>query len=209
MSSSSSRLSPTLSTPLAVGRALQGPWWRVLLALVPSRELFAWARKQRTYRAAWDSCPRADFLLEIASRLAVPGSREHRSVVHGACACARLVLPLVTEGGDIARVTLDTAEHWVRGAAVPDAVAGVVMSAWDTSDRLWGTTPLDATWWAFESAAEAAHSVVDDEKPAEAAPVAAMCARRALAEARSDVSEQRLADVVRSIVPRPPLFDAA
>ena len=61
--------------------------------------------------AAWQQCPRGDWMLWVAGRLAIPRAK----LVLCACACARQALVHVRTGEDRPRIAIETAESWARG----------------------------------------------------------------------------------------------
>lgn len=191
--------------PVALPAARPLPWWEALRPHRPSVELFTWAATQPSYEEAWEACTRADYLLEIAARSAERGTAEHRQAVLGACAVARVVLPLAPRGESRPRLVLETAERWCAGIVHPNAVAGAVSIAEDAIRDAERIDPRNPRWRALESAAEAAYSIVETGPVSEGPPLAAMLARMALTAEPSLASELELADLVRRTLRRPVL----
>lgn len=88
---------------------------QLLTKLGACSEAIAWAESlgpdHLADEAAWQQCPRGDWMLWVAGRLAIPRA----TLVLGACACARQALVHVKTGEDRPRLAIETAESWARG----------------------------------------------------------------------------------------------
>jgi hypothetical protein len=114
------------------------------------------------WRAMWSGCPRGDWLLAIAERLAV----DHVALVRAAIGCAELALDYVV--GDEARTVLDAARRWTDGKASVDEVARVTAQLEEASKR-----PADPSCEAGMRAAVAVGLGVSDRAVLPTAPAAA------------------------------------
>ena len=87
----------------------------LLRRLNACEDAVAWARG-KTFREAWLTCERGDWMFWLAARAGV----DLKTVVLAACACARLSLKYVKVGEDRPRIAIETAERWARGEATSD-----------------------------------------------------------------------------------------
>ena len=71
-------------------------------------EAVRWVGRRRSWRRAWEQCPRGDWLQWYARRAGTDG----RDVVRADAACARLVLHLVSEGEGRPLRAVEAAEAW-------------------------------------------------------------------------------------------------
>ena len=77
--------------------------------------------KFRTLSAAWEVCPRGDWLLWYAGKMSGPPESEGRKkLVLAACECARLALPHAKSPAALA--CIEAAEKWARGEATIEQV---------------------------------------------------------------------------------------
>ncbi|MEM9188314.1 MAG: hypothetical protein AAGF12_04020 [Myxococcota bacterium] len=86
---------------------------RTLEVLALDPVLVDWARHQPDLRQAWERCDRGDWLLQIATRVAVP----RRLVVQAAVDCAGMSLGRIPREEFRPRRALHLASAWVRGEA--------------------------------------------------------------------------------------------
>lgn len=111
-----------------------------------------WARDYPTAQAAWDACPRGDWMLWWAARRGV----RRRDLVLAACACARLALPYAQ--GDEAELAIATAEQWAHGdvSVTLDDVRSASAAAADAADAAYFAFAAASAAYAAASAAFAA-----------------------------------------------------
>jgi hypothetical protein len=85
-----------------------------------SNELVEWAQPfAADFARLWSECPRGDWLLALAVRLAA----DRRALVLAATRCARCSLLSLTEDEARPEAALDVAEAWARGQADPARIA--------------------------------------------------------------------------------------
>lgn len=165
-----------------------------------------WAGRRRSWRAAWDACPRGDWLLWAAGR----AGADRRDLVRAAAACARLVLPMVPEGEERPRRAIEAAEAWADaepGSAVQAAAAG---AAW-AAQAAQAAARAAAAWAAAAGVASgAAWAAAGEEVGAAWATWAAEAAGEATEEAAAAM-HRRCAQAVRLCIkyPGPPGADDA
>ena len=184
-----------------------------LVKLGACAEAVEWAAKQNgTRQEIWSRCPRADWLLWLAARVASHGSPEHRQVVLAACACARTVLHLVPSGEDRPRVAIETAERWARGESgvTLEMVAAARVAAEAAAEAASGA----AAWAASGAAAvdDAASAAAVDDAASAAARAAARAAASAAARAAAwaaawEAAMKSMALIVREIIPKVPKWE--
>lgn len=148
----------------------------------------------------WDSCPRGDWLLALASRLRAPT----RLLVVAACDCARRALEGLPDDSSDARACLETIRAWAGSARPPltleelESMRGRLEAARDAAH--------DAAEAEAMLAAVAAFETIGD--PAYAASAAAFAAHACLVSAADCAMEQALrfahhegAEAVRTVLP--------
>lgn len=168
--------------------------------------------------SAWAVCPRGDWMLWLAGRMAgPPGSDSRRPLVLAACACARTALHVYEErfpGDPRPRRAIEAAEAWARGEATLDdvqvAAKGALLAACDTdaSDAHAASAAI--------AAATSAYADTDADKAASAADAAADAAYAASVADTSDSADiadraralAEMADLVREHYPAPPITEA-
>lgn len=96
----------------------------LLRKLNACEDAVTFASNYDTLQAAWDACPRGDWLLWFAGKMAGPPEGEGRLVL-AACECARQALPIFEKrypDDKRPRVCIETAEKWARGEATIEEV---------------------------------------------------------------------------------------
>jgi hypothetical protein len=184
---------------------------QILRNLGACSESLAWlaAEQHQTVAAAWDACPRGDWLLWIAARVGV----DRRILVLAACDCAEPALVHVPAGEDRPRIAIETTRPWARGEATIEevrearraayAAANAASCAADNAYADAAYAAANAANAAFAFAAAAAADAADaanaaaDAAAYAAAAAAAAAAAYAAADARR-ASRARSADLVRA-----------
>jgi hypothetical protein len=178
-------------------------WTHQLETLHACPEAVAWARDYASLDAAWSACPRGDWMLWLAGRVAGgPGSPLRRPLVRAACACARHARPYVRAGEHRPRLAIETAERWSRGEATLEEVRAAADAAADAADA------ADAAAYAAYAAYAAAHAAYAAYAAyaAHAAAYAADAAAHAADAAARTSMLSRCADLVRVHYPQPPVL---
>ena len=183
-----------------------------LVKLGACAEAVEWAAKQKgTRQEMWERCPRADWLLWLAGRVAMHGSPEHRQVVLAACACARTVLHLVPAGEEHPRVAIETAERWARGedGVTLAMVVATRAAAWEAAGAAAWDAAGAAAWAAAGAAAwAAAGAAAGDAARAAARAAAGAAAGDAAGDAAMaaawDAAMKSMALIVRKFIPKVP-----
>lgn len=140
-----------------------------IAALGACAEALRWLRAARhpDLAAAWAVCPRGDWMLWLAARVAEPGSDAHRAVVAAAADCAGAALDIAPDA-EAARHAVSTAQAWARGeATIHDCADADLACALVPYSRVDAAT-AHATEAALESTA-AAYLPRADERAAAAA----------------------------------------
>ena len=163
------------------------------LGCAPCAEAIAWLDglpAGTTPQQAWDTCPRADWMLWYAEATGV-----HRvTLTRCSCACARTALRFVPAGEDRLRIAIETAEAWCDGRATEEEVAAAGDAAGDARVAAW-----DVAWVAAWDAAWAAAGAAAWAAAGDAARAAAGAAARAAAG-------DEMAVLVRGIIPNVPVL---
>jgi hypothetical protein len=123
-----------------------------------------WAKSQQSEKLAWENCPRGDWLLWIAGKVAI----DRKLLVEAACDCAHLALRFIKKGELRPRQAIATARAWCRGKATIEqvrsayaaAAAYAAAHAYDTAahaaaDAAFAADAYDADAAAFAAAAAA------------------------------------------------------
>ncbi|MFW5925877.1 MAG: hypothetical protein ACOCV4_06900 [Myxococcota bacterium] len=148
-----------------------------LEALGAHHDLVDWSRAATDWRQLWDTCPRGDWLLAIASR----AGADHRAVVRAACDCARLALEHAPDGEPAVLEAIETAESWAaRPATDPTASGAPCEAAAEAAEAAAALASDPAAQAAMVAAAAAARSTAD---PGVAATAAASAAQAAVFDA--------------------------
>jgi hypothetical protein len=174
-----------------------------------------YAKGHETLQAAWDACPRADWMLWLMGKAAGgPRSQSRRRLVLVACACAREALPLVRKGEGRPLAAIELAERWARGergisisdlrAAADAAYAAYAYAAAAAARAAYAATAAAAATAAYAAAAYAAAAYA---AAAAAAAYAAAAAAAAATYARAQM-RARCADIVRQHQPKAPRVPA-
>jgi hypothetical protein len=177
-------------------------------------ESFTWAADYPDPRDAWDHCPRGDWLLWVAHRLARRDwllwvahrlGVSRKLVVLAACDCARTALRYVPEGEGRPRLAIETAEAWCRGEATEkearEAANAAAHAAGLAADA--AAYAANATYAANAAAHAAAHATYAAAHAANATYAAAGLATAAAtaATAAATAANRRCADLVRARIP--------
>ena len=168
-------------------------WTRKLEALGACEEAVEWAKESghKTLAAAWAECPRGDWMLWLAGRVAgKPGSDSRRPLVLAACECARLTLPRFEErhpGDKRPRIAIEVTERWARGGEGAPSLEEVRSASY-------------AAYATYAYAVYAAYATYADLYAAAAAHAAAY-------DARTETLSE-CADIVRKWYPKPPKEEA-
>ena len=175
-------------------------WQRHLRAVGACAEAVGWAQGYRTFGAAWNACPRGDWLLWWLAHTVAreQGSAGHRRLVLVACQCARVSLPHVRVGETRPLAAIDAAERWARGeeGVTAEQVRAAASAANAAAAAYAASAAADAAYTA--AAAYAAADAAYTAAAASAASAAAVAAYAADARsARTRVLAQ-CADLVRA-----------
>ena len=168
-----------------------------LQALGACSEAGAFAAGFPSLRAAWQACPRPDWLLWYAGRANV----SRRTLTLVACACARDALKHVAPGEGRPLAAIEAAEQWARREGV-------------TLEQV-RKAAANATAYAANVTANAANAANAAANAAYAAATAAASAAYAAATADDDADDaadayaydeprRRLCDIIRQTWPVPP-----
>jgi hypothetical protein len=181
-----------------------------LKALSPCADAYKFAVKCKTVRKAWDTCPRADWLLWLLARVQ-PLSR--KQAVTFACQCAMQVLPVFEKrfpDDNRPRLAIKAAQAFLvdpsdknKQAAAAEAAAWAAAAsaeAWAEAAAAAAAEPAAwAAWAAWVAAASAEAAAAAAAAAAEEAAWAAAWA----AWAASVAERKAQADILRSIIPNP------
>jgi hypothetical protein len=132
---------------------------RLLQALGACAEARGWARG-KTLSAAWTECPRAEWMLWLAGRMAdEPGWPTRQQVVLAAAACAETALPFAGHLRPVCEETLAVARGWAHGEATAEELRTAAADADAEADAAEGADAEGAdAAVAAAAAAEAAHA---------------------------------------------------
>jgi len=89
-------------------------WHKTLSALKPCEDGYRWALTHKTFREAWATCERGDWILWYMGRRCKTLA-QRKKLVLAACSCARLALKYVPEGDNRPLTAINTAERWAKG----------------------------------------------------------------------------------------------
>ncbi len=93
-------------------------WSRNLKAIGACEEAVDWAKTQPSFKEAWATCERGDWMLWLAGKQSgKDGWSTHQQVVLAACDCAELSLKYVPKGENRPRLAIETARKWANGQA--------------------------------------------------------------------------------------------
>ena len=93
------------------------PWWEELIRTYACHPSIVYVKQFATFPELWNACPRGDWLLWLAARI-VP---DRKQLVKCACACARLVLPIMGDDPEIVNV-INAGEGFARDEATIDNI---------------------------------------------------------------------------------------
>ena len=141
--------------------------------------------KQQADQAAWDACPRADWLLRILGDIGAT----RQTLVLAACACAREALPFVAKGEKRPAAAIELAVNWASGGRKGRSL-DVVGAAAIAAD-LGSASEFPAAY-----AAHAATITVIVQHPWVSSPFAAYWAARAMGGEDPSAALLRLAAIV-------------
>ncbi len=128
-------------------------WTEKLVKLGACSGAVEWCRDYKTFKQAWDTCNRLDWLLWLIYK-----KKGRKVVVRLACQYARLSLPYTTD--PVAENTIETVEAWIEGKATVQQVrkARLVARGAELAAR---TTVAEWIAWAAEEAVAAAWAAED------------------------------------------------
>jgi len=176
-------------------------WQAELSAKHACVEAVRFAEGYESFKAAWDACPRGDWLLWwISKTIAAKQGPERRRLVRVACQCARLALLYVQASETRPLRAIETAERWANGDE--SVTLAEVRAAYDAAADAAAAAASAASYAAYVAAAYAAYAA------AAAAAAAAYAAYAAAAAARSQMLA-RCAEIVRAEYPDPPTANSA
>ncbi len=89
------------------------------------RDAIDWAKAQPSFKKAWETCERGDWILWIAAKTQV----DQRLLVSAACDCAVTALKFVAKGEDRPRKAIAAARAWVKGKATLSEVGAATDAA--------------------------------------------------------------------------------
>jgi len=186
-------------------------WQAELSAKHACVEAVRFAEGYESFKAAWDACPRGDWLLWwISKTIAAKQGPERRRLVRVACQCARLALLYVQASETRPLRAIETAERWANGDE--SVTLAEVRAAYDAAaDAAAAASAASyAAYYAAYAAAAAADAAADAAVAyaAAAAAAAAAYAAYAAAAARSQMLA-RCAEIVRAEYPDPPTANSA
>jgi len=162
------------------------------------KEAIEFAEHYETPQKAWDACEDSNWMFWLLRRtLRNHTPEQHKSLVHIACECARLVLPAVKFGELRPLRAIEAAEAWLCGSskATEKVVAAAVKAAACTTDATYIATAAYCATNAAYAAARAAYACADT-----AVYYAAYAAAAAAYEADVAVSRQ-IANIIRRYFP--------
>jgi hypothetical protein len=163
----------------------------------PCAEAVKWAENYNTLQAAWDACPRGDWMGWMLDRLSAVDQKKKIKLCY---MNARLALPYTTDPH--ARHAIEVIEAWDKGEATEKDVKAAVVEA----RVVWaaGTAAETAEWaaaWAAGVIAWAASWAAREASRAAARAVARGWSVRAVTEAAELRILQECADNARKIFP--------
>ena len=184
------------------------PLGDLLRSLCACSDAVTWAMPYATLDEAWAACPRADWMLWLAGRLAGPerASAGRRALVLCACACARTALVHVRAGERRPLAAIEISERWARGeqgvtaADVRDASAAAHVYAMADTVR---AAPTHAAYAAAATAYFPYYAASHAADAAACADAASAAAYASDADARHS-HLRALANLVRQHYPQPP-----
>jgi len=173
-----------------------------------------WAKKQSTYRGAWEKCQNADWMLWLVGRV----GKDRKRLTLCACEIARTVLHHVPKGETRPLRAIKMAEAWARGkdGVTPDDVRKVSAPASAYASALFeevydADCASDAAFLAADAALSAAYAAYAAATPTYAfASAYGRAATEAAADAASAAARSdtlaTCADIVRKHYPAPPVL---
>jgi hypothetical protein len=107
-------------------------WIKKLYKLdTPCNEAVKWASQYDSLQAAWDACPRGDWMGWLLDRLEVDKKQKAKLC----CMHARLTLPYTHDPH--VQHTIEVVEAWVEGKATEQDVQAVVVEARAIEEAAW------------------------------------------------------------------------
>jgi hypothetical protein len=154
-------------------------WSERLQFYSPCIAAMEWAKSQKSAKLAWENCPRGDWLLWIAGKVAI----DRKLLVMVACDCAALAGRFVKKGELRPRKAIAMARAWCRGKATIEQVRSAydAATAYDTVAYAAAAAAFAADAAAYAAAAAAAAFAADAAAYAAAAFAAAAAAFAAAA----------------------------
>jgi len=141
--------------------------------LGPCEDAVEWLGGKTDWQAAWDTCPRGDWLLWLYSRLTKreAGDETHRTLVRIACACARTRLSGMPAGELRPLRAVELAERWAAGEDVPRRALRDAADAADVAAAYAAATATAAAHAAYAADAADAAAYITTHAAAHAAIV--------------------------------------
>lgn len=153
---------------------------------------------ERSGRAAYEECERADWLLWALGRLV-----DRQMLVLAACACARRALQHVPKGEMRPLRAIETAERWSRGEATIRAVRAA-SAASKAAAKAADIAAVDSTdvaaWAAARAAAWVADTATEDSAETAAWAAAEAPARVARASAGAAAEHKAMCRIIREMI---------
>ena len=186
--------------------AMTTDWRETLRARSACAKALTWAEGYPSFQAAWDVCPRGDWMLWWIGRATSsdPMSAARRPIVRIACQCARLALPFVRAGETRPLAAIELTERWAHGDdTVTLAEIRVYTSYAAAEAAAYAVYTASSAAYAAAAAVYASYAA----NAAAAAVYAAYAADAAYADARANALAL-CADFVRREYPCPPIAQA-
>jgi len=189
-------------------------WQAELSAKHACVEAVRFAEGYESFKAAWDACPRGDWLLWwISKTIAAKQGPERRRLVRVACQCARLALPYVEAGETRPLRAIEIAERWANGdeSVTLAEVRAAYDAAADAAAAAASYASYAAYYAAYAAAADAAAASYAAAAAADAAAADAAARSQMLAAAAAARSQMlaRCVEIVRAEYPDPPTANSA
>ena len=161
----------------------------------PCQEAMEYRATHDSFEQAWQSCPRGDWMLWLASRLGV----DKRTLTLAKALCAKTVIHLMTDERSCKAV--EVAEAYGRGVATDDELrSAYAASAYAASADAAAASAAYAYAYAAAASAAYAAAAAADAYAAAAYDAAADGARKQNQKATADICREVLTDAVMSLI---------
>ena len=165
-------------------------WTGKLKKMDACQEAIDWAKQYPNLQAAWDNCPRADWMLWLAAHQGLTLDR-HCAMVRAVCQMVRRQLHHVSPAESEPLRAIEAAEKWAANPTTANANA-----AWEVAPAAeWATTRARAAWAADAAwAAAKAAAWAEADAAREVAEWARVATEKMAAEAaiQADILRQHL-----------------